>query len=87
MITCPAMYPGRILITVEILIGVFECNHYGSVLSDIDFLESADIRKNKESPMPFTVSLTGYQSIPRYIESALSPTASKYVPANAAFRT
>ena len=58
----------------------------GSVLSDIDLLDSAEIRENKESPMPFTVSLTGCRSIARCIESALLPTASQYVPETAAIR-
>ena len=58
----------------------------GSVLSDVDLLDSADIRENKESLMSFTVSLTGYRSIARCIESALLPTVSQHGPATAAFR-
>ena len=57
----------------------------GSVLSDIDFLNIADMRKNRESLMPFTVGLTGYRSIARCIELALPPTVSKYMLETAAF--
>ena len=44
----------------------------GSVLSDLDLLDSAEIRENKESLMPFTVSLTGCRSIPRCIVSPVT---------------
>jgi len=56
-----------------------------SVLSDIDFLERADMRENKESLVPFDVSLMGNRSIAGCIESTLSPTDSKYVTATVAF--
>jgi len=31
----------------------------GSVFSDMDLLDSSDMRENKESLIPFTVSVTG----------------------------
>ena len=57
----------------------------GSVLSDIDFMDIADMWENRASLMPFTVSLTGCRSIASCIESVLSPTVSKYMLATAAF--
>lgn len=68
-----------------ILMRVNKSHHYRILLSDMDFMDSADMPEDRESLMHLTVSLTGRRSIARYIESSLSPIVSRNVLATAAF--